>query len=113
MSNIGDIAVQRSIDMHPKQRPCTLQRRGVGNVPYATSYGWPSRRSTALGTGGTPNQRIRVVLYQQGEQYEPKPDDNIIDADGNEWNILEVNTRLKFDDNPGFASHDCDLILAG
>jgi len=36
-----------------------------------------------MGSGGTPNQRIKVTLYQQGEEQEPEVDDNIIDADGN------------------------------
>lgn len=113
MSIIGEIAVPRSVEMHPKQGACTLVVRGVGNVSYSNSYGWPELGTSALGRGGTPNNRVRVTLYQQGESYAPEPDDNIIDADGRTWNIMAVNTRLKFPDNPSYAKHDCELIMAG
>ena len=106
MSLIEEIAVQRIIEIHPKQVAVTLNLIGGTTQTYESSYGYPEDTYSGIDSGGAAHQSAIIVLHQNGETYAPNVDDWITRADGTtKWNIDRINVALNFE--TGVATHTC------
>lgn len=74
------------------------------SVAWANYYAETPVDNTAIGGGGISPVTCVHHLYQVGESWAPRPDDNFVDAAGATWLITSVTTRLNGD--PGYAVHD-------
>ncbi len=91
--------------------PATLWRRTTGDTfgiteTYKYSYLYPIDAQTGLGGGGFPDKQVRAVLFQEGETYAPRPDDNLTIGEIR-WLIVVVSTGTNA--TTGYAVHEITL----
>src|SRR4051812_47565677 len=110
--------VTRAREMQPKKAPVTLLVRGLRDattpLAYPNAYVHPVETESGLASQkGAAGAKALIVLYQEGETSParasgaPQVDDKIADADGNEWLVVRVRTRLNFRANWGV--HSCEV----
>lgn len=106
MSMIAELAVQRTIEIHPKQTTATLHLiDGVTTQSYASAYVYPIGMASGLGNQDASYSAATICLHQQTETYVPVADSWIELTDGTLWNVAHVDTNSNY--IAGTALHVC------
>lgn len=92
-----------------KVTTATLTLNGVStptSVSYANAYIWPYAEANSLDGSGRPVTATTIVLWRLGESQAPRVHDTLA-ADGHDWLVLDVTSRLNADETNNFAVYDC------